>query len=322
MNLNREHLDRIRRISRAERIRAIWAAEEIHPDGEKEPSLSEDQYLAGAAWHQLMAREQVQMFPADRDQKPPVARPAIRKLNWNVLTPALSAAAVLAIALAVFTINPGVLAPGGATVLYKTTLDAESLSATEALFAPAALKVPGGVVEIFDGFVLIEPGPESSQDLYAVVLRARFAFQQPVNLRLHHPFATLKVTGTRFTVDFSAGYGSFTVEEGSVEFEHHPRGATANISRTVSGPGHMVFDANFATGTTLRTVAAQPEGDSGDSAASESAQAVWQEFLLKDGTKIVGRVLYGSRDVLHVQTRNGEFREIPRNNLKRTRMIQ
>lgn len=338
--LNREQLSRVQALSRKERLRAIWEAEGIvPPSGSDEsplspqPELAEDRVLLGAAWHELMSREQVLMFSADQEQKPPDAprryesRPtsaARRKKRGVVFFPLLGAAAALIIAFGIARLFPGfsagLFAPADTIAEYTTILSAGNLDRSTILAAPGRLDFPGGVVRILDGYTMIVPGREASQDLYAAVLRARFDFAEPVRLRLHHSFATLTVTGTRFTVDFSPGYGAFTVQEGSVEFEHHAyvaKGPTA----VIRGPGHVVFDAKSFDGTSLRS-SVPPAERGGGGAREAGAQVVQQEFLLRDGTSVIGRVIRGNRDALYVQTREGEVREVLKKDLGRTRMLQ
>ncbi len=339
--LNREQLSRVQALSRKERLRAIWEAEGIvAPPGSgissasPEPELAEARMLAGAAWHELMSREQVLMFSADQEQKPPdaprrfdsrSASGSRAKKRGVVLFPLLGAAAALIIAFGVARLFPGfsagLFAPADTIVEYTTILSAGNLDRSTILAAPGRLDFPGGAVRILDGYTMIVPGREASQDLYAAVLRARFDFAEPVRLRLHHSFATLTVTGTRFTVDFSPGYGAFTVQEGSVEFEHHAyvaKGPTA----VIRGPGHVVFDAKSFDGTSLRSSVPPAERGGAGGAREAGAQVVQQEFLLRDGTSVIGRVIRGNRDALYVQTREGEVREVLKKDLRRTRMLQ
>ncbi len=321
MRLSREQIQRVQSLSRKARVRLLWQAEGILPEGSDafEGIDADSGMYVQAAWHQLFAREAALLFPLEVDVPDSRALPrrtTVRPANRRIAIAAAVASALL-IAVFLWLFQSAVFdAPGFRAANMQ-------IGQSSVVASPAAFTLPGenGQAEgndvfFFDGFAMIARTADGFE-IYPANLEARFELDgAPVHLLLRHPLSTVRVTGTKFSVDYRYGYGVITLDEGSLEVRHHPPGSPLDgPSVALSGPAHFAFDAARATRAELSADPAAVPVPTGPS-------AVFQRFNLRDGRVFEGQVVRGDRDGLTLRTRDGKLITVARSNLIHSEVLR
>ena len=321
MRFSGQEIESILRLSSREQIRQIRLAEGLDAGPEAESAEEAAEILTQAAWHGFMLREGQILFPGEEPAPGPPARGRLRLVRKAM--PLLAATAAAALLVVFFAAGfPALYQSGPAEYDLSTELrtgDWELLSAPAILkySAKSAESEDSGYIQFFKGFALVNRKADGQLAFYPARLNADFVLSTPVDLAVYHSLSDVLVRGTRFSTDYYAGYGVIVLHEGRLAVRHHPHAATGT-ERNVEGPAHIVFDARE-----LRTQALVPEagGPATPQATPSAPTQPWQEFFLRDGSSVTGRVVSGDSESLVIVSRQGKRIVINKKELSRTRLL-
>ena len=339
MNLDKDRLRRLLAKPRAEFVRLLWEANDVADpnDSAGRASTPEDRLTAQALWDAAYKKERSDLFPPfevppfdfpDRKQQTAprfyandevreIRVRSLRDRNFAIRSLVRVAAALVMIALGAviaLAIENADFSPEGVRVatLEKEIVSPAALSDGRLLIGQARVEAQEGTVDISRGMAYVEWN-QTRQIFTTYQMSGEFDLSEPLRLEVRHPLLTIRVTGTRFDLNFSRSSGTLELYEGSLELLHRPVGqspAPAN-TRVLRAPANLVFDAQKAVSIPVNSGTRQTV----EPRFGFPDDVTVQRFRLSDGRTIDGFVIRGTVDELIVQTENGEHRRIAKSDL-------
>ncbi|MCR9143733.1 MAG: hypothetical protein NXI24_15910 [bacterium] len=327
MALNEDKLKRLQALSRADFVRALQEANDVAPIDGRPVAAKEDRDTMRETWDALYLQEQQRLFPpyerppfqfpedAESDATVVPMRKKLEASSSNLRGGIFRAAAALLIflagALAFRAIDSGLFSGSDARIvrIEKEIVSPTALAQGRVLNAPARIEGDFGSVEVSRGFLHAD-WTADLQSLVSFNVAAEFNLRSDMNLHLRHPVGALRVTGTRFNVDFSPTGGSVEVSEGSVEWS--PASNAGGASVVVKAPARVFFDAERVVyiDREVRVITAQSEKRGPASPQGFPDDASVQRFRLSSGGSVIGFVVRGTGSELIIQLRDGSQKRI------------